>query len=84
MAFPPPKARHMVSRTKPKCNRKCNNSDLVEYHTKELYILELPKRKTQNTRKFHPMFQSSANPCIIHYLRFLNSCLRQIANLATK
>lgn len=36
------------------------------------------------TCKCREMFQSSVNPCIMYYLMFLNSCLRQITNLATQ
>lgn len=43
-----------------------------------------PKGKLNITCKFHKMFRSSINPCIMYYLVFLNSCLWQVANLATK
>lgn len=42
------------------------------------------KGKLRIACKFRQMFQSSVNPCIMYYLMFLNFCLGQIANLATK
>lgn len=48
------------------------------------FLKHSPKGKLNITCKFHKMFGNSVNLCIMYYLVFLNSCLWQIANLATK